>query len=260
MKKFVFIAIAGIMLALPAMQVFAVEYTISENDIIIEPMLPDPDLSSPSENDIPFIIIDDDFDQEDPATDPSDTPELADFGSISDSLFLINETLSSLDNDISLLSDYSGISYSIPELYLTYMRDVLSWSTLGDNYVAFPSTYVLYNNTYTYYILVIGDITFSGSRFYGSDVDVYEFFPQVTSFSGNSNYRHSIQASFSFVPGASLCFTDLSSNYPNIRGTTNNYLFIIIVILVFVILFYTITKFGWGNISIRRRAAKKRYF
>lgn len=260
MRNFLTFAIAGLMLALPAMQVFAFEDTISDNDLVDVIDLPDHNGSTVSDNDISDNIDDTDLFLGDPFPDSSDSLDPFISLGFSDSLYSISETLSSLTDDISLLSDYSGITYSIPELYLNYMRDVLSWSTLGDHYVAFPSSYVLYNNTYTYYILVVGDLSFSGSVFSGSDVDFYEFFPQVTSFSGNSNYRHSIQATFSFRPNASLCFTDLSSNYPNIRGTTNNYLFIILVILALAITFYTISKFGWGNPTFRRRSKGKRYF
>lgn len=246
-----FFLIAGLTLAYPAIVVCATEditditvVTVSENDTV-------------SDNDISHLQDGVDLSADDPGSGSFDSSEYVDFSGFSDSLFLTNELLSSLENDIALLSDYSGITNAIPELYLDYMRDVLSWSTLGDKYVAFSSSYVLYNNTYTYYVLVVGDITFSGSAFSGSDVDVYEFFPQVTTFSGNTNYRHSIQATFSYRPNGYLCFTDLSANYPNIRGTTNNYLFIIIVILSFVITFYTVTKFGWGNAAIRRRSRRR---
>lgn len=162
------------------------------------------------------------------------------------------------DEIVSILSDiqeyqsYSSYEGVIPEPYYTYMKDILCWSTLSDNYVAFVSSYYYSNRNYNYYVLALGDLSFNGSVFTGSDVDVYEFYPTVTGYS-STNYKHSIQSSFSYVPSGYLCFTDLSSNYPDLRGVSNRYLLVILVVFALVVLFYTFTKFGFGNVTFRRR-------
>lgn len=159
---------------------------------------------------------------------------------------------SSIDNGISLLSDYTSYSGIIPDLYINYMRYVLSWSVINDKYVAFTSYYRLNNTNYSYYVIAVGDISFSGGVFSGNDVDVYEFFPNVTSFSSNSNYRHSIQSSFSFSPTGQLCFTDITSDYPDIRGQSDRFSFSFLVISALFVSFYVFTKFGWRNASRRK--------
>lgn len=165
---------------------------------------------------------------------------------------------SQFDEIINILSDiqeyqsYGSYDGVIPEPYLTYMKDILSWATLSDNYVAFVSSYYYSNRTYNYYVLALGDISFNGSSFTGTAIDVYEFYPTVTGYSG-TNYKHSLQSSFSYAPSGYLCFTDLSSSYPDLRGQTNRYLLVLLVVLALFVSFYTFTKFGFGNVSFRRR-------
>lgn len=171
-----------------------------------------------------------------------------------------NSTILDLNDNISLLSDYSGYNGSIPEPYYSYLKDCLSWSLPGDNYVAFPSSYYYNNRNYVYYVIAISDsLVFNGSYFSGSDVDVYEFFPSPSAYNGNISFRHSIQSSFSFSSNGQLCFTDLSSSYPDLRGLTDRYLFVMLCIIALVIVFYTITKFGWGNVHIRRRSSRRKF-
>lgn len=264
MRKFIFtiICIAGLALAQPAILSCATEYITDDTDFIVEEEqefiddhfeisideLPDEEIIQEEVEEFEEVeeILED---KEDIQIDFPDYGE--------DFSFLLNE-LQLLNDEVSLLSDYSGITTAIPTTYLDYMRDVLSWSVYGEKYVAFSSSYYLYNNTYTYYVLVVSDtLTWNGSRFTGSDVDVYEFFPQITNYTGNSNYRHTIQSFFSYSPNGFLCFTDLSSEYPNIRGTTNNYLFLFTCIFALALIFYTVSSFGFGNRHFRRRPKRR---
>lgn len=155
-------------------------------------------------------------------------------------------------SDIVELSSYSAADGTIPEPYLSYVRGCLSWSGIHDNYVAFVSSYYLNNRTYTYYVCAVGDITYSSGSFTGSDVDVYTFYPNVTTSSG-TNYRHDLQSSFSYSPNGYLCFTDLSSDFPDLRTQDTKYLFVLVTVCAAAIIFYTVTKFGFGKVNFRRR-------
>lgn len=161
-------------------------------------------------------------------------------------------TLLDYDDLIMLLSNYNSYQGTIPDLYINYMRYVLSWSNIDDNYVAFVSNYTINSSNRVYYVIALGDITYFSGRFTGNDVDVYEFFPNSDSFNSYSNYRHSIQSTFSYSPNNQLCFTDLTSNYPDLRGQSDKFSFIFLVILAIFICFYTFTKFGWRNVPRRR--------
>lgn len=156
------------------------------------------------------------------------------------------------DDLIMLLSNYPAYQGTIPDLYINYMRYVLSWSTIDDKYVAFVSYYTLNSSTRVYYTIVLGDIKFQNGRFSGNGVDVYEFFPNIDSYNSYSNYRHSIKSTFSYSPGNQLCFTDITSSYPDLRGQSDKFSFIFLVILAIFISFYVFTKFGFRNAPRRR--------
>lgn len=246
MSKFLFLLVpffvAGIALAQPATVSYAYEYSYPENEVMSTYSFPENDVMSTdsiSTNDISFISsIYSDFDS---------------------SFHDLNSTILDFNDSISLLSDYTGYNGSIPEPYYSYLKDCLSWSLPGDNYVAFPSSYYYNNRNYVFYVIAISDsLVFNGS-FSGSDVDVYEFFPSPSSHNGNISFRHSIQSTFSFSPNGQLCFTDLSSSYPDLRGLSNRYLFVMLCIIALVIVFYTLTKFGWGNVHIRRRSGRRKF-
>lgn len=255
MKRAIFYTIilsaAIIVLAQDAAVVYAIDYitdvsgNIPPADLDIDPSAGED--GSVSDNDI------------DRPADPDIDPSACEDGSVSDNDIdpsagengseLYSELLRIL-GDIELLQNYNSYEGVIPEPYLTYIKDTLLWQGLDDHYVAFVSSYYLNNRYYPYYVLALGDITFSGSSFSGRDVDVYEFYPSVTTYSG-TNYRHSIQSSFSYVPSGYFCATDLSSNYPDIRGE-RFFLICLLILALFAVTFFTITKFGFGNHSFRR--------
>lgn len=155
------------------------------------------------------------------------------------------------DDLIMLLNSYTGYTGTIPVQYIDYMRSCLNWSAYGDHYVAFVSSYVVNNNTRSYYVIAIGDISYNQSVFAGNGVDVYEFYPNIDSYNGYSNYRHTIQGSFSYRP-TSLCFTDLTPDFPDLRLTTDKYLYVILAVMACCLCFYTFTKFGWHNLRRRK--------
>lgn len=159
------------------------------------------------------------------------------------------------DDLIDLFSNYNNMTGVIPSQYMDYLRSCLSRATLNDHYVAFVSNYTVNGLVRVYYVIAIGDISINGSTFTGSGVDVYEFFPNVDSFNGYSNYRYFLQRSFSFTSSGGLVFTDLSSSYPDLRTISDRYLFVALTVLALSVTFYTFTKFGWHN--LRRRQVLK---
>lgn len=165
---------------------------------------------------------------------------------------LSTRTLVDYDDFIELLSNYTNYQGVIPAQYMDYLRSCLSWSTLNDHYVAFVSSYTVSSSVRSYYVIAIGDLSLNGNTFVGSAVDVYEFFPSTDSFNRYSNFRHTIQSTFSFTSSGGLVFTDLSSAYPDLRTSSDKYLFTALVILAIVICFYVFTKFGWRNVGHRR--------
>lgn len=253
MRHLLFLTIAGLMLASPAIVVCATEsiddisditditdITVSDNNL--DSTVSDNDLGGDSDN-----VLSDDFNaaESDPEFDNIQ------FGQLSEILFTLND-------DIMLLNEYGGYSGAIPEPYYTYLKDCLSWSSPFDYYVAFVSSYYLDNRTYNYYVIAVSDtLSFSGSRFSGTDVDVYEFFPTSTSYSGYGTFRHTLQPTFGYSPGSQLCFTDLTSSYPDLRGLHNRYLFVMLCIFATIIAFYTLTKIIGYNVHFRRKPKRR---
>lgn len=159
------------------------------------------------------------------------------------------------DDLIMLLSNYAGTNGTISDLYLQYFKGVLSWSSYGDHYVAFSSSYV-YNgsNTRVYYVIAVGDLTYNaGTRtFSGSGVDVYKFYPNADQGNGYINYSHVVDNNFSYTFSGSITFTDLSSAFPDLRSQSTRYLYVILSVMALMLCYYTFTKFGWRNASKRR--------
>lgn len=153
-------------------------------------------------------------------------------------------------SDIQTMMAYTSYNGNIPEPYYSYMKDVLSWKGYGENYVSFVSSYQYGNNTYTYYVCVVGNITYNGSSFSGSNVRVYRFYPNTNT--GHRSFEFSQESTFSLVP-SSLVFTDLSSNYPDLQGHDYRIRYAEYCILGIVISFYVIGKFFPSSISFRRR-------
>lgn len=159
------------------------------------------------------------------------------------------------DDLIVLLSDYQSATGTTSDLYLQYYKYVLSTASYGDHYVAFSSTYNLNNRSYTYYIIALGDLDYNaGTRtFNGSGVDVYKFYPNADSYNGYVNYNHSIDSAFSYTFSGGITFTDLSSDFPDLRTQDVKYLYVMLSVTACAVTFYTITKFGWRNASRRRQ-------
>lgn len=236
-----FILVAALAL-MPAARVHAEE--INPNDEYI---------GTVSGNELSDNLEDDRSDQD---FDSEQFDEFSDnYDAAASDLSSILEQLQIIDNDtlIELLSAYGSNTGVINEPYLTYIRSCLSWCTMTDKYVAFVSSYTYGNSTYSYYVCAIGDISYNGSIFTGSDIDVYSFYPNANLY---GNFRHDIQATFSYAPGNSLCFTDISSNFPDIRGQDTKFLYAFLCVLGIVIVFYTVTKFGFGNVHIKRRSGR----
>lgn len=157
--------------------------------------------------------------------------------------------LLSSDNLIELLSSYGSNTGIISEPYLSYIRSCLSWMGVDDNYVAFVSSYTYGNNTYTYYVCAIGDISYSGSYFYADSVSLFSFYPNATPY---GNFRHEFQSNFRYTPANSLCFSNISDSFPDIRGQDTRLIYIIVCFIALFVVFYTVTKFGWRTLRKRR--------
>lgn len=232
-RRFLFyFGVAAIAFTLAARVVHASELDVSGNELSDDLDFGDSDQVF---DDVQFPELSDDF--------SAAAPELSD------------DLMVDYDYLVDLLSAYGSNPGIISEPYLTYIRSCLSWCTVNDKYVAFVSSYTYGNSSYTYYLCAIGDISYDGTTFSGQDVSVYQFFPNANAY---GNYRFRIQPTFSYTPGpygsTSLCFTDISSDFPDIRGQSTKYIYVILCIFALVIVFYTITKFGFGNVHIRRRS------
>lgn len=153
-------------------------------------------------------------------------------------------------SDIQTMMAYTSYNGNIPEPYYSYMKDVLSWKGYGENYVGFVSSYQYGNNTYSYYVIAVGNITYNGSSFIGSNVRVYRFYPNTNT--GHRSFEFSQESSFSLVPSG-LVFTDLSSNFPDMQGHEFRIRYAELCLLGIVISFYVIGKFFPSSISFRRR-------
>lgn len=251
MRKIILFIVAGLAFTLPATRVYATEDstdiiditdfvgTVSGNEVS-DMLPPDPEWQLPlleleegtvSGNDISDMI-----------------PDFPDYSVELQNIYM-------LLSDWMEIQSYNSADGTIPEPYLSYIKGCLSWSGIHDNYVAFVSQYYLNNRYYNYYVIAIGNITYSSGVFVGSDVDVYTFYPTVTTSTG-TNYRYELQSSFRYAPSGYLCFTDLSSSYPDLRSQDTKYLFVIVTIIACAVVFYTVTKFGFGKVNFRRRAKR----
>lgn len=267
MKRLLFsiLIAAAASLAMPAAIVCATEdnYYITDSTDTTDDYIPDddilPDPEQPDEFEDEFSqddFVQDNFDDvletpDFPTISGNDISDLPDYSSeLADLYALVSELY-----DFQVMTAYSPAEGTIPEPYLSYVKACLSWCSPHDNYVAFVSQYYYNTRYYSYYVVAIGDITYNGSVFSGSGIDVYTFYPSITGYT-STNYSHQLQSTFSYNPAGYLCFTDLTSNYPDLRGQQTKYTFTLLCLAVLAIIFYTVTKFGFGNVHLRRRSRR----
>lgn len=147
------------------------------------------------------------------------------------------DSLDFFDYGIEPFSDYSGTYGTISSDYYNYFSGFLSKLLPTEHYVC--SRYWLSNNTSNYLFAWGESLDFSGSYFFGSDINVV-----TISGSGSSLvYSYDVQSSFSLSPGNGLVYTDLSSKYPALSSPSDTSLRQIVLFFGISLVFYTVTKF-----------------
>lgn len=140
-------------------------------------------------------------------------------------------------------ADYSSYWGLFSSDYYNYFSGFLSKLSPNDHYVA--SMFQNNNNNNNYLFAWGEDLTWNGSYFVGTDVNVVTY--------TNSNYTHTKQSSFSFRPNNSLCYSDLTTIYPALSTPGDTYLRIVLYCFAFVFVFYVLTKFVVFRSRTRRR-------
>lgn len=138
-----------------------------------------------------------------------------------------------VDPDIGLYSDGAGLysSYdtfygAIGSTYLEYMRGFLAKLGFREHYVASRT------GQYTYIFAYGEELSFDGSRFIGSDIQVITW-----NTSGNGSVYHNVEGFFTLDPGNFLVYTDLTGIYPtltDLAGFTSRQLIIMFSIVFLV--------------------------
>lgn len=140
------------------------------------------------------------------------------------------------------VADYDAFTAVIPQPYLEYIQSYISDLSPSECYVAYVSQESKYvsgsTRTATVYNIAVGeDLIYTGNSFEGS-VTVYKIYTNTNYFNQFSTVTDS---NFSLNPGTDLVYTNIDSPYPDI--TPDKYSYYIFVLLIFIILFYTITSF-----------------
>lgn len=115
------------------------------------------------------------------------------------------ENLNELDDSVEPYANYDVYYGSIGTQYVEYMRGYLPKLGFREHYVgARVSQYQ--------YIFAWGeDLSFDGTNFHGSGVDVITW-----TTNNNGTFSHSVQSSFNLFPGAYLVYSDLGEVYPSL--------------------------------------------
>lgn len=158
-----------------------------------------------------------------------------------------------VEPDIGLYSDGAGLysSYdtyygAISSTYLEYMRGFLPKLGFKQHYVASRT------GQYTYIFAYGEELSFNGSRFIGSDIQVITW-----NTSGSGSVYHNVEGSFSLNPGNFLVYTDLTGIYPtltDLAGFTSRQL-----IIMFSIVFLVWTMDHMYNVRKIRRIKKGKF-
>ena len=152
-----------------------------------------------------------------------------------------------LSGDIMLLSSYDAQSATISTDIVNYFRGIVAKFPFGYHYVLFRSGNYQYIFAYGY------NLSYSGTQFTGSNVDVIIYNSQSTSFS----YTHEKQSSFILRPLNGLIYTDLVDYYPSLSDVSAMSLRQLLYFAVIAGLVWTMgnfMKFGGA------RFARKKYY
>lgn len=156
--------------------------------------------SSVSENDL------DDSDGDPVSSSDDVTVTFSDDSGVVDLLSSIDSSLSTL-SDVSLYSDFTAFNGAISSTYLDLFRGFMPKLT-------YKQHYVLYRESQYVYSFVFGDdLSFSGSRFAGSDLTRVYF-----NASNSGAFGHSFESTFSLSPGSAVVYTDLGTYYPSLSN------------------------------------------
>lgn len=124
-----------------------------------------------------------------------------------------------LFGDIMPLLSYDAQSATISTDIVNYFRGIVSKLPFGYHYVLFRS------GTYQYIFAYGFDLSFNGSQFIGTSIDVITYNSQASSYS----YTHGIQPTFSLRPLNGLVYTDLVEFYPSLSVSTRQLLYLAVI-------------------------------
>lgn len=189
--------------------------------------------SSVSDNDIDDSLVD------------SPSGDFSGDDGVVDILYSIDSSLSTL-SDISMYSDFTAFNGAISSTYLDLFRGFLPK-------LSYKEHYVLYRESQYIYSFVFGeDLSFSGSRFIGTNLTRVYFNAYNT-----GTFGHSLESSFSLNPDNTVVYTDLGTYYPALSTDTGSQLIQIKwVILISVLAAWMISLFK----GIRRRGDRDKHW
>lgn len=214
MKRFIFLFFLFAGIALAPAKSYASEPDIASESELLGTFGSDQDIVGDSFNDFLDGVSGAGFDFVDDDGNPLEVP-------VSSNVPVIVN----VDPDIGLYSDGAGLysSYdtyygAISSTYLEYMRGFLPKLGFRQHYVASRTS------QYTYIFAYGEELSFNGSRFVGSNIQVITW-----NTSGNGSVYHNVEGSFSLNPGNFLVYTDLTGIYPtltDLAGFTSRQLII----------------------------------
>lgn len=143
--------------------------------------------------------------------------------------------------DVMPFSIYNTYQATLPEPYLTYMKNYVSGLTPVQDYVVFVTQEYKYvsgsNRTSTVYNIAVGDISYNGN--FSGDVDIHKIYAQPTYF---NQFLTLHDSNFELHPNSALVFTNLSSPYPDL-GRENSWQIYIFYLLVFFLMLRVLARF-----------------
>ena len=139
-------------------------------------------------------------------------------------------------------ASYTTHDGNISTTYITIFRDIVGKISPLDDYVFFRS------GQYEY-ILVSGDLEYSGGSFAGQSVKVYRIVTD-SAYSSTYSYFQTEETAFSLTPGSGLVYSNLGA-YPDLIDRTSFYAFASLILLLACVCMYLIRSIF--SFTLRRR-------
>ena len=128
-------------------------------------------------------------------------------------------------------ASYNAYDGNLSTTYITIFRDIVGKVSLLDDYVFFRS------GQYEY-LLVSGDLEFSGGSFTGQTVTVYRIVTD-SAYSSTYSYFQTEEIDFSLSPGSGLVYSNLGA-YPDLIDRTSLYSFASLILLLACVCMYLV--------------------